>query len=263
MLNCSACGEFIDNDAKYCPACGFATCGVEVSAKNSKKVFDERPNRDFDSRRIIPRQKKSNEAKREYSKKINAVSGSSKSLSTTKLLYFVLFLFLTAALIIYSSGIFETSTPDISSQQPGFNNSQRGVDLNSLEQINSLEEIVKKNPKDYDSLIRLAHLLNDSGLKERAIEKYKLYLTKFPKDTNVLVDMGVCYFETGKNEEAISAMEKALRINPKHQIANLNLGIVNLSSGNILKAVGYWKRAIEIDSTNEVGLRAKELLKSH
>lgn len=258
MLRCYACGELIDNEAKFC-----SSCGVEVSGIPSPKRFGERPNRSSVSGRQEIVSQKNNPAKREYDKKINTTSGNSKSLSTTKLLYFVFFMFLIAALIIYSSGIFETSSPDISSQQSGFNNSQRGVDLSSLKQINSLEEIVKKNPKDYDSLIRLAHLLNDSGLKERAIEKYKLYLTQFPRDANVLVDMGVCYFETGKNEEAVSAMEKALKIDPKHQIANLNLGIVNLSSGNILKAVGYWKKAIEIDSTNEIGLKAKELLKSH
>lgn len=255
MTRCSVCGEVVNVEDKTCPSCGAAvvnqikntTTGSEKKSNNPQSVH------------------KKTETVKSGKKKISTDEKikSTKSLSSTKLFYLILFLILVGAVLVYSSGIFDPAPPAVSSQQADLNNPHAGVDLNHLEQISSLEATIKKNPKDFQSLLELAHLLNDSGLKERAIEKYNLYLKQFPKEANVWVDMGVCYFETGKSAEAMSSMEKALKINPRHQIANLNLGIVNMSAGNTDKAIGYWKKAIEIDSTNEIGQKAKELIKTH
>ena len=36
-----------------------------------------------------------------------------------------------------------------------------------------------------------------------------------------------------------------------------------MTAGNSEKAIGYWNKAIEIDPTNEIGQKAKELIKTH
>ncbi len=184
-----------------------------------------------------------------------------KGPSRTAIFYLIFVLILAGAFILYSSGIFDGPVVT-QTRQFDSNNPHAGVDLSSLEQINSLEERIKNNPKDKEIQLQLAHLLNDSGLKTRAIEEYRKYLKMDPKNADVWVDMGVCYFETGKNQDAINSMERALKIQPQHQIANLNLGIVNMSSGNKAIAIKYLQKAIEIDSTNEIGRKAKDLIKS-
>ena len=248
MLKCSVCGEELNEGMNFCPGCGASVKGKNnsTSPKNKEKRGS------------------SSESKRLDSGKNNqAGEVKTNSLSTTKLFYLFLVLFLIGALLVYSSGVFETNSRPAASQQGNTSQSASGVNLNNLDQINSLQAAVDANPNDKNSLLQLAHLYNDSGMKEKAIERYTQYLKSDPKNTDVLVDMGVCYYETGKSAQAISFMEKALKINPRHQIANLNLGVVNMSIGNSEKAKKYWKQAIEIDSVNEIGQRAKELLTSH
>ncbi|PKL84080.1 MAG: hypothetical protein CVV24_01540 [Ignavibacteriae bacterium HGW-Ignavibacteriae-3] len=252
MLRCSVCGDELMAETAVCAGCGAAVTGTKKSAadregkeniSNSEKNVDLRNN-----------SKKKSAVKEETAKP--------NSISSTKLFYLLFSLLLIGALLVYASGVLDTTPSAITANAAG-DNPHSGVDLNNLQHINNLQATVDKNPNDTESLLHLAHLLNDSGMKEKAIERYIQYLKTDPKNPDVLVDMGVCYFETGKNKEAISAMEKAIKINPKHQIANLNLGIVNMTAGNFEKAKVYWNKAVEINPNNEIGQKAKELLTTH
>ncbi len=253
MIKCKVCGEEIKYEVKFCPQCGAA-----IKSKDDKQHLKKEENSSISN---SSRTKKNNQ--KEKNKKASHHESLVRTFSFTKLIYLVLFLFVVGVVIIYSSGIFDSSVSVTSTQFNDKNNPHAGVDLNNLEQINSYEESLKKNPGDKETLLNLAHLLNDSGLKTKAIERYNDYLKLDPQNADVLVDMGVCYYETGKNNEAITAMEKALRYQPRHQIAHLNLGIVNSAAGNSLKAVEWWKKAVEINPTNEIGKKAEELIKTH
>ncbi|MBI3123662.1 MAG: tetratricopeptide repeat protein [Ignavibacteriales bacterium] len=248
---CVRCGEEFSRDFVYCPSCG---------SKNEKHVSaEQKPN----SKGVSAKQNVSKKAKHQ---KHEDTVNSPKSISTSKLIYFGLFLLLIASVILVSSGIFDSSAPvqaTAEATNANTNNPHAGVDLNQLEQITELQKTVDSNPSNLDALLNLAHLLNDSGFKDKAVERYEQYLKQNPKAADVWVDMGVCYFELGKNSEAISKMEKALTIEPKHQIAHLNLGIVNLSSGNKEKALSWWKKAVEINPASEIGKRAQELINQH
>ena len=142
-------------------------------------------------------------------------------------------------------------------------NTNSGVNLNNMQMINDLEAKIKQNPEDYKSLLELAHLKNDSGLFEAAIQNYKTYLDKNPKDADARVDMGVCYFNLRDYPNAIKEMETALTYVPNHQIAHLNLGVVNLSAGNIEKSKEWLKKAYDLNPTSEVGKKAEQLLNNH
>jgi tetratricopeptide (TPR) repeat protein len=246
LQQCLVCGEQFSPDLKFCLGCGAdyksietieseeiaeKSIPVEIPVLKTKNKIDGKPELKF------------------------------KSVSVIKLIYFGIFLFFAGALIVYSSGIFDspaTVSANVSSADP-----HAGVDLANLREVNRLEEIIKNNPGDYKSLLNLAHLLNDSGLKEKAIEKYLEYIKSNPNSPDVLVDLGVCYYELNKNENAILYMEKAIKVEPKHQIAHLDLGIVNFSLGNKEKAKECWTKAIVIDPTNEIAKRAKELINQH
>lgn len=233
MNSCKVCGENVNDNFNYCPSCG---ADLKKKSKSSKKPLYEKV-----------------ELKQEISK--------NKTIPIQKVLYSVLSLLILGLIILYLSGVFDSfksSKTEIDQTAP-----HSGVNLSNLQEINNLEEKVKNNPEDFESLLTLAHLLNDSGLKEKAIDKYQIYLKKFPKEADVLVDMGVCYYEIGKNQNAIMYMEQALKYKPNHQIANLNLGIVNSSMENFAIAKKYWQKAIEINPNNEIGKKAEELIKSH
>ena len=248
MIKCKVCGEEINYEVKFCPQ-----CGAVIKSKDDEQHLNKEKNSIFSK---FSKTKKNN--LKEKNKKVNYQENLVKTFSSKKLIYLILFLLAVGGVIIYSSGIFDSPSSITSAQFNDKNNPHAGVDLNNLEEINTYEETIKKNPGDKETLLHLAHLLNDSGLKTKAIERYNDYLKLDPKNADVLVDMGVCYYETGKNDEAIAAMEKALKYQPKHQIAHLNLGIVNITAGNSVKAVEWWKKAVEIDPTNEIGKKAEE-----
>lgn len=231
---CNQCGSKLEAHHKFCPECG---AKINVS-KSSKSGADSNQN-------------------------ISAVNG--KTLNP-KIVYGILIGGVAViALILFSSGMLDSSGGVVSSvnqnEQQSATNS--GVNLNSLQVITELEEKVKQNPNDYQSLLELAHLKNDSGLFEAAIQNYKTYLEKNPADADARVDMGVCYFNLRDYPNAIKEMETALKYEPKHQIAHLNLGVVNLSAGNLSKSKEWLQKAYDLNPTNEIGQKAEQLLKNH
>ncbi len=191
----------------------------------------------------------------------------SMKFSTTKIIYLVIFLFILGMVILFGSDTFNSpkAEPSVNSGQAQVTDQHvhNGADLSKLKEIKILEEDVASNPENSDQLLKLAHLLNDSGFPEKAIERYKSYLNMKPNEPDVIVDMGVCYYQISDYNSAIETMEGAIKIDPNHQIANFNLGIVNSAAGNHDEALEYWKKAIEINPNSDIGKKAKDLLEKH
>ena len=231
---CNECGYKFDKEYKFCPECG-------AKIQSTKSAKNNRTNK-------------------------NTVSNDPEKKLDPKVIYGILIGGVAVVVIILlSSGLLDSTpvvnTPLNQNQQQLGNNP--GVNLNNMQMINDLEATVKQNPEDYKSLLQLAHLKNDSGLFEAAIQNYKTYLVKNPKDTDARVDMGVCYFNLQDYANAIAEMETALTYNPNHQIAHLNLGVVNLSAGNLEKSKEWLKKAVALNPTSEVGVKAQQLLNNH
>jgi len=132
-----------------------------------------------------------------------------------------------------------------------------------LNDIASLENIIKSEPNNSGAMLQLANKLHDAKFFPRAIEAYKSFLKLQPKNTDARVDLGICYFETGDSKQAIQEIESALKLEPKHQMAMFNLGIIHLSSGNLTEAKKWFKKCVDIDPASTAGARAKELLQQH
>ncbi|HMN23821.1 MAG: tetratricopeptide repeat protein [Ignavibacteriaceae bacterium] len=231
---CSQCGYKFEKEYKFCPE-----CGTKISGSKNSNV--------------------------KSSDKTVSVADGEKTLNP-KVIYGILVGGIAfVAIILLTSGMFDsapvTNAPVNQNQQQG--NVSSGVNLNNMQMINDLEAKIKTNPKDYKSLLELAHLKNDSGLYEAAIQNYKTYLDKNPKDADARIDMGVCYFNLKDFPTAITEMETALKYEPNHQIALLNLGVVNLSAGNLEKSKEWLKKAVELDPTSEIGKKAEQLLNNH
>lgn len=189
-----------------------------------------------------------------------------QEINVIKIIYVTFFLALIGMIILYSAGTFDgPKVVDVQNANNSENvdHNHNSPDLTSLNEIKFLEEKVKNNPEDLNSLLSLSHLLNDSGFYVKAIEHYKRYLAKDTKNVDVIVDMGVCFYQLGDYDSAIKAMESGIALNPKHQIAHFNLGIVNSAKGNISKSQEYFEKAIKIDPNSDIGIKAKNLLDNH
>jgi len=196
----------------------------------------------------------------------NRSKNSKQSLSTVKIVYLIIFLLLVGMVILYAGGTFVTPKVDKSNvvEKPSTNgNVHNSADMNALNEIKSLESMVNSNPNDLASLLKLSHLLNDSGFYQKAIDSYNRYLEKKSNDVDVIVDMGVCYFQLGNYDTAIKTMEKGIKLNPKHQIAHFNLGIVSSAKGDHDNAIKFWKNAVDINPTSNIGIKAQDLLDNH
>lgn len=230
---CNECGYKFEKEYKFCPECGTKVSG----SKNSKsKNVESKVTTDGD-----------------------------KTLDPKVLFGILIGGFAVIAIIILTSGVLDSAPVNTAfmNQNQVAPNTNSGVNLNNMQMINDLEAKIKQNPEDYKSLLELAHLKNDSGLFEAAIQNYKTYLDKNPKDADARVDMGVCYFNLRDYPNAIKEMETALTYVPNHQIAHLNLGVVNLSAGNIEKSKEWLKKAYDLNPTSEVGKKAEQLLNNH
>ena len=146
-----------------------------------------------------------------------------------------------------------------------------------MQEIGQLQKTVDANPTDANSLIRLANMLSDAGMRSpmlltRAVNAYTRYLALRPADPNARVDMGICFFEMGRIDtnnaaslfsKAIQEMETVINSNPSHQPAAFNLGIVNLNTGNFEEANKWFKKAVEINPNSELGKKAQQMLEQH
>ena len=147
----------------------------------------------------------------------------------------------------------------------------------ATEEIQRLEESIRRNPSDAASMLRLANLLHDNGLQDphslvHAIEMYQRYLSLDPGNPDARVDLGICYFELARVDsvragalyaDAAREMEKAFAEHPKHQTAAFNLGVVHLNAGDLEQSREWFQKAIEIQPGSALELRAKELLDQH
>jgi TolA-binding protein len=295
MAYCPECGEELKTEFKFCPSCGYNlqdigeikqsphtdstetevvicdNCGTENPARTEVcEGCGVRLSRDVKVvKREVPkksREEKEHSRKKTVKEKVStgnkATTQNVKEIDSKKVLAIIAAVIGGCFIILLAAGVFDK--PVSSSVNTNVTQNQgSGVDLSALQKINELEERVKNNPDDAKSLLDLAHLRNDSGMYEKAIEDYQKYLKIVPSDADARVDMGVCYYSLKQYDEAIKEMQKALEYKPDHQIAHLNLGIVNLAAGNIEKSREWLQKAVNLNPNSEIGKRAQELLSLH
>ncbi|MBZ0199140.1 MAG: tetratricopeptide repeat protein [Ignavibacteriaceae bacterium] len=269
VIVCDSCGEENPENTSTCLGCGVKLTGKNELRKKTVTVSEPVVKRDVykkePAQKIYrskpPKQKRQQPS---FAKSGEAKKSGAKNLGGKETLFIIAGTIIVAAIILLLAGVFDSPSlvqETFTNNAPPANDS--GINLANMQQISQLEEQVKNNPGDTQALVNLAHLKNDSGFFEKAIENYNQYLDIVPNDADARVDMGVCYYNLKNYDLAIAEMEKALKYKPDHQIAHLNLGIVNLAAGNIEVSQKWLKKAVELNPNSEVGKRAKELLESH
>jgi len=124
--------------------------------------------------------------------------------------------------------------------------------------IQSLKEIVKKDPKNLPAWIELGNLYFDSGEPKEAIEAYRQYLAVKPDNSDVRTDMGIMYRALGDFDRAIEEFKKAAQSDLKHVNSRYNIGIVLLhDKGDIKGAIKAWEDYLRVDPNSEKAQRVR------
>jgi tetratricopeptide (TPR) repeat protein len=125
-------------------------------------------------------------------------------------------------------------------------------------QIQTLKEIVKKDPKNLPAWVELGNLYFDTDQPKEAIEAYSQYLAVKPDNSDVRTDMGIMYRKLGQFDKALEEFRKAAQNDPKHVNSRYNIGLVLLHDKQDIKsAVKAWEEYLKVDPNSERAQRIR------
>jgi len=130
--------------------------------------------------------------------------------------------------------------------------------LEAASKINTLKEIVKKDPKNLPAWVELGNLYFDTDQPKESIEAYSQYLAIKPDNPDVRTDMGIMYRRLGQFDKAIEEFRKAAQSDPKHVNSRYNIGLVLLHDKQDIKgAVKAWEDYLRVDPNSERAQRIR------
>jgi tetratricopeptide (TPR) repeat protein len=125
---------------------------------------------------------------------------------------------------------------------------QQGPDRIKLSRdIAQLEDIVKKDPNNYQALVQIGNDYFDLGEAQKSVDAYARALAVKDGDPNVLTDMGVMYRQLKDFPKAVDAFRKAAAASPTHPQSRMNLGVVLMHDLNDNKgAIAAWEDYLRV-----------------
>ncbi|WP_429885077.1 tetratricopeptide repeat protein [Geoalkalibacter halelectricus] len=118
--------------------------------------------------------------------------------------------------------------------------------------IQMLEEIVRKEPGNRSAWVQLGHNYFDSNQPMKAIEAYNKALEMDPNDPDVITNQGVMFRRVGWYDRAIENFRKANEMNPFHPQSLYNLGVVyRYDLQDLDKAHQVWSRYVELHPSGQ------------
>jgi cytochrome c-type biogenesis protein CcmH/NrfG len=124
--------------------------------------------------------------------------------------------------------------------------------------IQTLKDIVKKDPKNLPAWVEMGNLYFDSNQPKEAIEAYSQYLAAKPDNPDVRTDMGIMYRKLGDFDRAIEEFKWAAQNDPKHVNSRYNLGLVLLHDKQDMKgAIKAWEEYLNVDPKSERAERVR------
>jgi tetratricopeptide (TPR) repeat protein len=130
--------------------------------------------------------------------------------------------------------------------------------IEAASQVQTLKEIVKKDPKNLPAWVELGNLYFDTDQPKEAIEAYGRYLAVKPDNPDVRTDMGIMYRKLGQFDRALEEFRKAARSDPKHVNSRYNIGLVLLhDKQDIQGAIKAWEEYLKVDLNSEKSQRIR------
>lgn len=113
--------------------------------------------------------------------------------------------------------------------------------------VQTYKLILDIDKNDYEALFLMGSILEDSGRRNEAIEKFKKALSVKPDYSDALNSLGYVYAEEGKNlKEAKALIEKALSADPDNGAYIDSLGWVYFKMNLIDKAIESLEKATNL-----------------
>ncbi len=117
--------------------------------------------------------------------------------------------------------------------------------LDVANQIQSLEELSRKDPANPDYKAKIGNAYYDLGQYEKAISAYEESLKLRPRDAGIETDMGTCYHFLGQPDKALGVLDDVLKYNPNFPQALFNKGIVLLDGKkDVPGAISVWEELL-------------------
>jgi tetratricopeptide (TPR) repeat protein len=117
--------------------------------------------------------------------------------------------------------------------------------LDTASQIQSLEDLSRKDPGNPDYRIQLGNAYYDMGQYQKAIDAYQEGLKLRPQDAAVETDLGTCYHYLGQSDRALGVLDHVLLHQPAYSQALFNKGIVLLDGKKDAKgAIAVWEELL-------------------
>ncbi len=127
--------------------------------------------------------------------------------------------------------------------------------------IQTLKDIVQKDPKNLAAWIELGNLYFDTQKPKEAIQAYTQYLAAKPDNADVRTDLGIMFRSLGDFDRAIEEFKKAAQSDPKHANSRYNIGLVLLHDKQDIKgAIKAWEEYVKVDPKSEKGQRMQAQL---
>jgi len=123
-------------------------------------------------------------------------------------------------------------------------------DGNIREAQNTLERMLKSNPKDYDVMVFLGGIHLNSGNYEKSVEYFQKVVSIVRQHPTAHYNLGISYHKLNQFEKAEENYRKAIEVNPKNADAYNNLGIVCSALGRKEQALEYYNKVLTFDKTN-------------
>ena len=125
---------------------------------------------------------------------------------------------------------------------------QQGPDRIKLSRdIAQLEDIVKKDPNNYQALVQIGNDYFDLGEAQKSVDAYQRALAIKGDDPNVITDMGVMYRQLKDFPKAVASFRKAIAANPTHPQSRMNLGVVLMHDMNDKAgAIAAWEDFLRV-----------------
>lgn len=128
------------------------------------------------------------------------------------------------------------------------------------EAVSACRLILKIDGKDFETLSLLGSLLEETGKRQEALDKFQEALKINPDYPQALNSLGYVYAQEGRNlEQAEGLIKKALEFEPDNGAYMDSLGWVYFQKNDLDKAQGYLERAAGLLEDAEIYSHLGEL----
>ena len=122
--------------------------------------------------------------------------------------------------------------------------------MSKLDKIEELQNLIKKDPHDFQLRRELAVLLIDCGYNDEALKNLLYLSSKYTDDVGIFYNLGIVYEKLKNFSKAKDAYLKAISIDNKFYDAIYNLGLVYSELKEYDKAIDAFNKVLEDDSND-------------